>query len=66
MAQQVRDLTLETVADAFVEFMLVLQSQRSFERPFALACFGPVDRIPACRNMRRRQAHLSPIKLSQA
>src|ERR1700733_14693317 len=29
MAQQVADLTLESVADAFVDFMFVLQSQRS-------------------------------------
>lgn len=30
MAQQVPDMTLDSVADAFVDFMLMLRSQRSF------------------------------------
>ncbi|WGS54087.1 TetR/AcrR family transcriptional regulator [Paraburkholderia sp. D15] len=30
LAQQVPDMTLDSVADAFVDFMLVLQAQRSF------------------------------------
>ena len=43
MAQQVADLTLESVADAFVDFMLVLQSQRSFAIALVDARGGSVD-----------------------
>ncbi len=43
MAQRVPDLTLESVVDAFVEFMLVLQSQRSFAIALVDARGGSVD-----------------------
>ncbi|MFK4446800.1 AcrR family transcriptional regulator [Caballeronia udeis] len=43
MAQQVADLTRESVADAFVDFVLVLQSQRSFAIALVDARGGSVD-----------------------
>lgn len=43
MAQQVADLTRESVADAFVDFVLVLQSQRSFAIALVDARGGSVE-----------------------
>jgi AcrR family transcriptional regulator len=43
LEQQVPDMTLEGVADAFVDFMLVLQSQRSFAIALVDARGGSVD-----------------------
>lgn len=43
MAQQVPDMTLEGVADSFVDFMLVLQSQRSFAAALVDARGGNAD-----------------------
>jgi AcrR family transcriptional regulator len=71
MAQQVPDMTLESVADAFVDFMLVLQSQRSFAIALVDARGGSVDERARFREVMRggvanilRQAvpGLSPAK----
>ncbi|WP_213763667.1 TetR/AcrR family transcriptional regulator [Caballeronia sp. dw_19] len=43
LEQQVPDMTLESVADAFVDFMLVLQSRRSFAVALVDARGGSVD-----------------------
>ncbi|ASL46137.1 HTH-type transcriptional repressor Bm3R1 [Burkholderia sp. AD24] len=43
IARQVPDMTLEGVADAFVDFMLVLQSQRSFAVALVDARGGSAD-----------------------
>lgn len=53
MAQQVADLTLESVADAFVDFMLVLQSQRSFAIALVDARGGSVDERARFREVMR-------------
>jgi len=43
LEHQVPDMTLESVADAFVDFMLTLQSQRSFAIALVDARGGSVD-----------------------
>jgi AcrR family transcriptional regulator len=53
MAQQVPDMTLESVADAFVDFMLVLQSQRSFAIALVDARGGSVDERARFREVMR-------------
>jgi len=53
MAQQVADLTLESVADAFVDFMLVLQSQRSFAIALVDARGGSLDERARFREVMR-------------
>lgn len=53
MAQQVPDMTLESVADSFVDFMLVLQSQRSFANALVDARGGSVDERARFREVMR-------------
>lgn len=53
LAQQVPDMTLEHVADAFVDFMLELQSQRSFAGALVDARGGSVDERGRFREVMR-------------
>ncbi len=53
MAQQVSELPLESVADAFVDFMLVLQSQRSFANSLVDARGASADERARFREVMR-------------
>jgi AcrR family transcriptional regulator len=53
MAQQVPDMTLQSVADAFVDFMLALHSKRSFAIALVDARGGSVDERARFREVMR-------------